>query len=169
MVAFTEGFSAAALAVALAAPEFGATSHDGTHRTKANLIGKPTIMWFFPLAGTPGWTREGCGYRDRQSEFEALGIQIVAVSFSDPSTTHEWVIDQQFQFEIWTDDDKTLALHYGAVGSSWSPFPSRITKMLDENGRLMLEYTDISVSTHPGQVLEDCQAIFGNEAASMPQ
>jgi cytochrome oxidase Cu insertion factor (SCO1/SenC/PrrC family) len=36
------------------APEFTAVAHDGTPRTKADLLGHPTVMWFFPAAGTPG-------------------------------------------------------------------------------------------------------------------
>jgi hypothetical protein len=34
--------------------------------------------------------------------------------------------------------------------------------LLDANGELLLSYTeDIVVGTHPGQVLEDCEKIFG--------
>ena len=35
-------------------PEFTATSHDGSSRTSADLLGHPTVMWFFPAAATPG-------------------------------------------------------------------------------------------------------------------
>ena len=35
-------------------PEFKALSHDGTPRSKADLLGHPTVLWFFPVAGTPG-------------------------------------------------------------------------------------------------------------------
>ena len=39
---------------ALAPPTFLAENYDGGTRTEADLIGKPTVMWFFPFAGTPG-------------------------------------------------------------------------------------------------------------------
>ena len=29
---------------------FKATAHDGTMRGRANLVGQPTVMWFFPAA-----------------------------------------------------------------------------------------------------------------------
>ena len=38
----------------VAAPEFAAVAHDGSARSKADLIGHPTVVWFFPAAGTPG-------------------------------------------------------------------------------------------------------------------
>lgn len=41
-------------AVAKAAPEFNATNRDGSARSREDLIGQPTIIWFFPAAGTYG-------------------------------------------------------------------------------------------------------------------
>jgi len=38
----------------LGPPVFNALNSDGAARTASNLMGTPTIMWFFPLAGTPG-------------------------------------------------------------------------------------------------------------------
>ena len=35
-------------------PEFSATSHDGGLRSQTDLLGHPTVMWFFPAAATPG-------------------------------------------------------------------------------------------------------------------
>lgn len=70
---------------------------------------------------------------------------------------------EEFNFEVWTDDDKTLALYYGAIARQSALVPSRITKLLDADGNLILEYVDrITVGTHPGRVLEDCQKIFAS-------
>ncbi len=38
----------------LPAPEFAATNRDGAPRGIDNLIEGPTVMWFFPAAGTYG-------------------------------------------------------------------------------------------------------------------
>lgn len=35
-------------------PEFTAYAHDGSPRSRADLQGHPTVVWFFPAAGTPG-------------------------------------------------------------------------------------------------------------------
>lgn len=35
-------------------PSFVALNYDGTERTEANLVGHPTVLWFYPLAKTPG-------------------------------------------------------------------------------------------------------------------
>ena len=85
------------------------------------------------------------------------------MGWDEPATNQSWAEDEGFEYEVWSDDDKTLALYYGAAESSSDWFPSRVTKLLDANGTLILEYVDsVNVGTHPAQVLEDCQAIFGD-------
>lgn len=36
------------------APEFTVTAHTGETRTRDDLLGKPTAMWFYPAAATFG-------------------------------------------------------------------------------------------------------------------
>ena len=35
-------------------PEFSATNYDGTGRAREDLLGHPTVMWFYPAAATAG-------------------------------------------------------------------------------------------------------------------
>jgi peroxiredoxin len=89
-------------------------------------------------------------------------VDIVGVGFSGPDSTSTWVAQEEFQYDVWTDDDaRTLALHYGAADSAGALYPSRITMLLDREGDLMLKYTvDVRVGTHPDRVLEDCIRLF---------
>lgn len=91
-------------------------------------------------------------------------MTIVGVGFDDPATNRAWSEDEGFTFELWTDDDdRTLALTYGAAASASQRYPARITVVLDAEGVLVLEYLeDINVGAHPGQVLEDCTLLFGS-------
>ena len=41
-------------AEALPAPEFIAVNFDETVRDQSHLVGKPTVLWFYPAADTPG-------------------------------------------------------------------------------------------------------------------
>jgi peroxiredoxin len=40
--------------VALPAPEFDALNYDESPRSRDDLIGQPTVMWFYPLAASSG-------------------------------------------------------------------------------------------------------------------
>lgn len=88
-------------------------------------------------------------------------MAIVGVSFDDYETNEAWAEEEAYLFELWTDDDKTLALAYGAASSASASVASRKTMLLDANGDLLLEYLSVSPSGHAQQVLEDCQTLFG--------
>ena len=85
----------------------------------------------------------------------------MGVSFDAPDRNANWAADEGFQFELWTDDDRTLAVAYGAAASSSARFANRITVVLDSDGNQLLEYEVSSVGTHPAAVLEDCELLFG--------
>ena len=88
-------------------------------------------------------------------------MEIVGVGFGSPSDNQAWVEEEGFQYEVWSDDDRTLAVYYGAAGSSSDWFPARRTVLLGYDGELLLEYEVSDFGTHPAKVLEDCQAVFG--------
>jgi len=35
-------------------PDFSVVNSDGSSRKKENLQGSPSVIWFYPVAGTPG-------------------------------------------------------------------------------------------------------------------
>ena len=35
-------------------PDFEAISHDGEPRGRDDLLGSPSVLWFYPAASTPG-------------------------------------------------------------------------------------------------------------------
>jgi len=91
-----------------------------------------------------------------------LGVQIVGVGFDSPSANAAWAADEGYLFELWTDDDKTLALAYGAVPSASATFPGRITVIIGPDGEQVLEYAVSDIGTHPAKVLEDLTVIYGD-------
>jgi len=87
----------------------------------------------------------------------------VGASFNSPGTNANWVKNQSFEYEVWNDTNKTLAVYYGSVKSDLALIPGRVTMILDEDGKLILEYREgTGAGDHPQQVLEDCQEIFGS-------
>lgn len=49
-----DGLNGSKPAENLPAPEFAATNRDGTPRARPDLIGHPTVVWFYPAAMTSG-------------------------------------------------------------------------------------------------------------------
>ena len=88
-------------------------------------------------------------------------MQIVGVSFDPVDENQAWALEEGFQFELWSDLNRDLGLHYGAASSPTDGAADRISFLLDADGAVLLEYRSVSTGTHPGQVLEDCEALFG--------
>jgi peroxiredoxin len=87
----------------------------------------------------------------------------VGVSFDSVSSLAEFASEESFLYDLWSDDDKTLAIYYGAAASTSTWAPDRLTVLLDGDGNQLLEYeVGFGFGTHPSEVLEDCEAIFGD-------
>ena len=90
-------------------------------------------------------------------------MAIVGVSFNSTTQNQNWVQDQNYQYEVWSDTNKTLAVHFGAARSTSSVVPSRVTVILNAQGEVEVVYDPVSnIGNHPGQVLSDCQTLFGS-------
>ena len=94
----------------------------------------------------------------------------MGVSFDSPETNEAWVNDPittntvqdpPFQYELWSDTDKTLALYYNSISSLSATEAGRVTRLLGGDGDLLLEYGTINVTASPSEVLEDCRQLFG--------
>ncbi len=90
-----------------------------------------------------------------------MGVKIVGVSFDAPAANASWKANEGFEFELWTDDSRALAMAYGAAASSSTAYASRVTVLLDAEGELLLTYAVSAIGTHPSEVLEDCGLLFG--------
>jgi peroxiredoxin Q/BCP len=90
-------------------------------------------------------------------------VEIIGVSFDSPEENQSWAAGEGYQYELWTDESRTLALTYGAASSESASIASRITVLLDAEGNLALTYAVSDIGTHPALVLEDCQTLFGGD------
>ncbi len=101
-----------------------------------------------------------CGFRDKQSKFNDLGIKIIGVSFDGPVANKAWANKEGFKYELWSDLQKELAKYYGAGIAAGSE--RRLTVLLDATGQLILDYEVSEPAKNAQDVLEDCEKIFGN-------
>lgn len=104
---------------------------------------------------------EGRGFRALEQDFEQLGVRIVGVSLDPVEANARFRADQGFGFELWSDSTRALSIHFGAAKSPRTRIVGRRTVVIDEEGRLVLDYPSVlNVLGHPQQVLEDCAALF---------
>jgi len=89
-------------------------------------------------------------------------VKVVGVSISPHQLNETFRVENQYEYEIWSDGAKGLSLHYGAASSPGAFFANRISVLLDANGYWILTYDPVSdPGGHPSDVLSDCEAVFG--------
>ena len=106
---------------------------------------------------------EGCEYRDLHDQFEALGVRIVGASFDQPAENKAFATVNNFQYTLLSDQQRELAIHFGAAADASALFAERDTVVLDPQGRWVLHYDDIGdFKQHPHDVLKDMTLILGS-------
>lgn len=86
----------------------------------------------------------------------------MGASFDPPQANKKFKDNNNFQYELWTDGKKELALFFGAAKNPTQFFADRITVVIDAQGHWLLSYKVVSdLAGHPKKVLADCQKLFG--------
>ena len=90
-------------------------------------------------------------------------MKIAAVGLSDVETNAAWVASLAYEYEVWSDPERVLLEHYGAVDPT-EDLPLRHAFILDAEGRAIVFHQGaVSVGADPGAVLEDCAWLLGGE------
>lgn len=142
------------LEVGTEAPEFTAKAHDGSTVRLSDFRGKKVLLWFYPKADTPGCTAEGCSLRDRFAEFDPDKIQVLGVSFDTVDDNRKFAEKFGFPYLLLCDPEAKIGAAYGAGDSG---FASRISYIIDEQGRIAHALPNVNPKTHTDEVLARIQ------------
>jgi peroxiredoxin Q/BCP len=118
-------------------PDFELTADDGRSvRLSDELAKGRVVLFFYPKAGTPGCTAESCMFRDRGSEFQALGAQRLGISLDSVDKQHQFSTKHGFDFTLLSDKGGEVARQFG-VKRALLPFTKRATFVIDTDRRIM--------------------------------
>ena len=134
------------------APEFALYDQDNKLHKLSDYKGQRLIIYYFPKADTPGWTKEACGFRDIYSEYKRAGIIVFGISYDSSKSLKKFKNKYALPFNFLSDTKKEVAVKYGAAGTGW---PRRVTFVIDKNGKIEKIYNKINVNTHAEQILDD--------------
>jgi len=143
------------LAVGDAFPAWKLADQNGKPLSSSELTGKTYLMWFYPKAMTPGCTAEGQALRDEFASFRAKGVEILGVSFDEPSANAAFVAAEGLPFPLLSDRERTLAVAVGAADAPDQPAARRISYLVGPDGTVVRAYESVTPASHAGQVLKD--------------
>ena len=82
-------------------------------------------------------------------------MTILGASFDTPADNAAFVRKFSFPFPLLSDTDRSLALAYGAADDASAKFAKRVSCLIDEQGRVLRYYPQVSAREHVAEVLSD--------------
>jgi peroxiredoxin Q/BCP len=101
------------------APEVTGVTDTGARLNLAEVYNKQpyTLVYFYPRAGTPGCTKQGCSLRDNYDALIQKGVAVVGVSTDTVAAQAKFKADQHFPFTLIADTDQTVINAFGVPTS----------------------------------------------------
>lgn len=139
-------------------PDFEVVDQDGNKVSSNDLIGKRTVIYFYPKDNTSGCTAEACNLRDNYEALIAEGYNIVGVS-KDSAASHRKFADKYtLPFTLLSDPSTEMLQSFGAWGEKKMYGKTvmgtiRRTFIFDENGVLERVVEMVDTKNHAEQIL----------------
>jgi peroxiredoxin len=96
------------------APQFTLVSSDKKQVSLSDFKGKKVVIHFFPMAFTGVCTTQLCTMRDNFGYYDGLNAQVLAISVDSPFTLAKFKEENNYQFLLLSDFNKTVSPAYGA-------------------------------------------------------
>ena len=133
------------------APLFELFDQDKELFSLKDYNGKKMVIYFFPKAFTPGWTKQACGFRDQYSVYKENDIEIIGISYDVRETQKSFSEKYKLNFRVLSDSKKEVSKLYG-VDTYF--FPKRVTFLIDENGIVFDVIDDMSLSDYAKNIIQ---------------
>ena len=133
------------------APLFELFDQDEKLFSLKDYNGKKMVIYFFPKAFTPGWTKQACGFRDQYNTYKENNIEIIGISYDIRERQQSFSEKYKLNFPILSDSKKEVSKLYG-VDTYF--FPKRVTFLIDENGIVFNVIDDMSLSDYAENVIK---------------
>ncbi len=133
-------------------PDFRLKADDGKEVSLSDIKGKISVIYFYPKDNTHGCTKEACSFRDSINAFKSLGIPVFGVSVDDIESHKKFKQRYSIPFTLLSDSSKQLVSLLGI--KSIIGMASRVTFVLDKDGKIAKIYPHVSPDKHAEEVLE---------------
>ena len=148
----------------LAVPDFSLPATGGRTFSLSALKGRKLVVYFYPKDDTPGCTVEGAAFRDRYTDFQAAGCEIVGVSRDSLASHERFKAKMAFPFDLLADTDEAACTMFGVIklknmyGKQVRGI-ERSTFLIGADGVMRKEWRGVKVPGHVDEVLAAVQAL----------
>jgi len=140
-------------------PEFAIPNQKGEIIKLENLIGKWSVIYFYPRDDTPGCTIEAKEFTELSSKFEENGASIYGVSPDTEAKHCKFIEKHGLKVELLADTESTMLADYGVwqeksmYGKTYMGVV-RTTYLINPDGNVAEAWTKVKAKGHAEAVLE---------------
>lgn len=140
-------------------PQFEVLDQDGNTVTSSSLLGKRTILYFYPKDNTSGCTLEAQSLRDGRRELSEMGFDIIGVSPDSQKSHKGFICKHSLNFPLLADTEKTVAQAFGVwaekkmYGRTYMGI-LRTTFIIDPDGVIEKVFEKVDTKNHWKQIAE---------------
>ena len=140
-------------------PYFEVMDQDGNKVTSDALIGKRTVIYFYPKDNTSGCTAEACNLRDNYQALVDQGYNVVGVSKDSVASHRKFADKLELPFTLLSDPSTQMLQDFGAWGEKkmcgkTSVGTLRRTFIFNEEGLLEKVIEKVDTKNHAAQILD---------------
>ena len=140
-------------------PDFEVMDQNGNKVSSKDLIGRKTIIYFYPKDNTSGCTAEACNLRDNHEALIAKGYNVVGVSKDSVKSHKNFKEKYDLPFTLLSDTSTEMLQSFGAWGEKKMYGKTvmgtiRKTFIFDENGVLNEIIENVDTKNHAAQIMK---------------
>ena len=136
-------------------PEFNLYDEKRKYITEEDIIGKWSVIFFYPKDESPGCTLQSCSFRDKYEEFNNLGVQIFGVSSDSVSSHKKFKKKHNLQYSLLSDKGGILAESL-RLKKNLGFLPARVTLIVNPEGIIIYAHTSqLGVTGHLRKALNE--------------
>lgn len=147
------------LEIGTQAPSFELPRDGGDIVSLADLNGKKVVLYFYPKDNTPGCTTEALDFTALKAEFEAVNTAVFGISKDSVKKHENFCAKHDLGIPLLSDADGRTCEDYGVWGEKKNYGKTymgitRSTYLIDEEGKIMQNWTKVKVKDHAQTVLD---------------
>ncbi|GAB6101794.1 peroxiredoxin [Thermococcus atlanticus] len=139
---------------------------DGTEKPLKDIVlGRWTILYFYPKDNTPGCTTEAKEFTELLPEFERLGFQVIGISRDSPKSHTRFRERHHLKVRLISDPNAELHRTLGAWGKKKRygreyEGTIRSTFILNPKGEIVWKKINVRAKGHAANVLEESKRLI---------
>ena len=139
-------------------PKFSVMDETGKQVTEQDMLGRKTVIYFYPKDSTPGCSAEACNIRDNYQSFMARGYQVFGVSKDSQASHIRFKEKFGLPFPLLSDPTTEMLQAFGAWGEKKNygkvtMGTLRKTFIFSEQGILERIIEKVDTKNHTAQIL----------------